>query len=671
MNGIREGPGKLLGTITFAGFFLLVAAYYIFHKPFTPAFLLAAVESIAAIAIAISITSIAGGIGYRILPLSDLNPLVRLSVQAGIGFGVIGIGGLIAGWLGAFTRLLAWLVLAAGIIVLRRQVAEWWRSWSALKLFTSDLDGTCKAIGLLIMMVLLLTAAIALAPPLKFDTLVYHLALPAQYINAGRLVYVADNIFWGMPQAGEMSFTWAMLLLNSRSAILVGWFWGLLTIIGLLGAIGDKFGKKAAYIGIAALMCGYSLSAGLSWGYVDWLAMLFGFCFLVSLAEYEQQSSKLWLITSAVFAGFALGTKYTSGILFFTGILFMLWHKAPGEKTHRRLAACLTWTITAVLIASPWLIKNYLATGNPAYPFFFPSGAMDSYRLEHYRGLPVESLWQTLALLPVRATLTGAEARPGYGASIGPLLLGFSMSVFLGWKKMSLIQRGAAKSALWLVLPGVAAWMIASRFSDFLLQSRLYFSVFPALTVLAGAGFHNLEDYSTDRIKLGWIAGVASVFVLGLTVLEVAQSTVKQGTWQVLLGVQSRDEYLRENLGWYHLAMQAVKGLPDGSKVLMLWEPRAYDCLPRCVPDEILDRWLQLRDTASTSSTDNNDEILIAWRKNGFTHLLVNSFGAEFVRREENEGYQPEDWIALENLVKGLALVQEFGSSYYLYSLSP
>lgn len=671
MNHFREHPSRYFGFLIFASLFLLVLAYFIYHKPVTGASLVTVLDSIWSIAIAVSVTSIAGGLGRKCIRMSGLNPLVRLSLQAGFGFGLIGIGGLVLGSLGGFTKLIAWLFIFIGLLVFHKQILEWWREWPGSMTFLRDLDGTCKAIGLLIAAIFCFTLFTTLAPPLKFDTLVYHLSLPQRYIESGRLVFLEDNIFWGMPQTGEILFTWAMLIHNDISAMLLGWIWGFLCIIGLLGYLREKFETRAAFIGLAALLSGYSISSGLSWGYVDWLAMLYGFCFLVAIGELSRHGNVFWLVTSAAFAGYALGTKYTSGILVISGFLItILWIQAD-EKISRRLSRSLAWIFTAVLFASPWMIKNFLATGNPMYPFFIPSGAMDAYRQGHYQGTPVESIWYALTMLPVRATILGAEAATGYGASIGPLLLGFSLGAGLGWRKLGEERRLTIRTALWVVLPGLAAWIIASQFSDFLLQSRLYFVIFPALTVLAAAGFYNLEREFSNGIKLGWVAGLVAVFVLGLNVIETGKITLQQGSIQTVLGLQSREEYLDSNLGWYNQAMVGVKNLPTGNNVVMLWEPRSYYCSPRCSPDEILDRWLHLRHSDEKNPDITGEKILESWREKGYTHVLFNKFGADFVRAEENEGYQPQDWTTLSRLVNALSVEQSFGSAYYLYSLSP
>ncbi len=183
MNHFREHHSRYFGYLLFASLSLLVLAYFIYHKPVTGASLVTILDSIWSITIAVSVTSIAGGLGRKCIKLSGLNPPVRLSLQAGFGFGIIGIGGIIIGSLGGFTKLSAWLFFFIGLLVFHKQILEWWREWPGSMAFLRDLDGTCKAIGLLIAAIFCFTLFTTLAPPLKFDTLVYHLSLPQRYIR--------------------------------------------------------------------------------------------------------------------------------------------------------------------------------------------------------------------------------------------------------------------------------------------------------------------------------------------------------------------------------------------------------------------------------------------------------------------------------------------------------
>jgi hypothetical protein len=97
----------------------------------------------------------------------------------------------------------------------------------------------------------------------------------------------------------------------------------------------------------------------------------------------------------------------------------------------------------------------------------------------------------------------------------------------------------------------------------------------------------------------------------------------------------------------------------------MLWEPRGLYCRPVCEPDEIIDRWMHDRQRYGTAQS-----ILQAWSEAGYTHVLFNRSGAEFVQGEDLR-YRPEDWQALEALLAQLALLEDFGGAYSLYRLPP
>ncbi len=130
------------------------------------------------------------------------------------------------------------------------------------------------------------TLVVSLAPAVKFDALVYHLALPHGYLAAGRVNYNPQNIFWGMPQVGEMLYLWALALAGDQAASCLGWGAGVLALLGILGYTRSLVGAPAAWVAVASLLAGFTLAAELSWGYVDYFSLLFGFAFLVALQRW-------------------------------------------------------------------------------------------------------------------------------------------------------------------------------------------------------------------------------------------------------------------------------------------------------------------------------------------------------------------------------------------------
>jgi len=131
-----------------------------------------------------------------------------------------------------------------------------------------------------------------------------------------------------------------------------------------------------------------------------------------------------------------------------------------------------------------------------------------------------------------------------------------------------------------------------------------------------------------------------------------------------LFSISSKEDYLLNNLGWYAWVVESIAELPDDSRVLMLWEPRSYYCAPKCVPDEILDRWVR-----EAHGQQDVGEILGEWRDEGFTHILYYRQGAEFITREDGR-YQDYHWQLLDALLGELSDPLEFGDVYALYPLT-
>lgn len=658
------------GVLAFLWLAAIVTLYYASHKPFSPALALGLVTAAWPALVAAALLSLAGGLGARLLADLPLRPLARLAVQAGLGLGLFSLAALLVGALGGFRPWVIGVSLLLAGLALRRSIVSWWLDWRDLLAAWQGGGRLGRLVGLVAGLILLATLFTALAPPLKFDALVYHLALPHAYLAAGRLAYVPEIMFWGMPQAGEMLYTLAIALGGDPAAGVLGWLVGLTALAGLLGYSGQRLGLRAGWVSVASLLAGFSLATALAWAYVDWLAILMGLGCLVALDLWQREVYRPAILLAGVFAGLAIGTKYSAGVLLVSGLVSITWHLLRQGAWRAVLRPAGRFGLAAVFFALPWGLKNLLATGNPLYPGLFPSGAMDRLRLDLYQGGPAWGNWQDVLLLPLRATYLGIEGAPGYSAAVGPLLLGLAVAAFVAWPGPPPRYRRTVRNAALVALPGLLVWMLAGRITGYLLQARLYFVLFPALAVLAGAGWAGLSRLVIASTRFNRLAGALIALVMLLAGFEVGMYTLRQGAPQVVLGLQTRQEYLANNLGWYAPAMQAVGELPPGARVLMLWEARSLYCASVCIPDEVLDRWAHDRQLLGGDGAEAGEQVLQAWRQAGYTHLLLHRAGMEFMRSEGGP-QRPEDWPLLDALLTSLPVVQDFGGAYQLYGLAP
>ena len=655
------------GLAIFAWLAITAGAFYIYHKPISAPIFYGLLTAAWRTLTAFLILAPAGGLGRVLLPGLPLRPAARAAVHAAAGLGLLGLAVLAIGTFLGLAPWLLWGFLLLLTLTLRRRIRSWLFDLGDVLRLARAGGGFVRVTALLCAAGLVLAWAAAAAPPVKFDALVYHLALPQTYISAGRLAYVPENVYWGMPQLAEMLYTWTLALSGApETAALLGWLAGVVTLVGVLGYTAQPFGVRSGWAAVGALLAGATLLEGLSWAYVDWFAMLFGLGVIVCLnlaLEIPGEVRPRLVLFAGMFAGLAFGTKYTAGVAALAGAAVLAASPLFAGRFPDRLKALAGFLGVALLFAGPWLLRNFAATGNPLYPFVIPSGEMTALRLDLYAGRPPWGGLAEVLLLPWGASITGLEGAPGFAATIGPVLLAFGALAGVGWRDRAKRGRLRLVQLAVFTLAGIGVWMAASRFSLYLVQSRLYFVFFPAAAILAGAGFQNLERFRWPGVRLGRIAGVLLGVVLGLNVFQLGTEVLQRGAFQVITRQKPAGDYLAESLGMYQFAMSATAELPDSFRVLLLFEPRGLPCLPGCDADEILDRWK----TDAEAARHVPEEILAGWQEAGYTHVLYHRAGAEFFR--DDPRYRLDDWLVLNAVIITLEPVIDLGGVYALFAL--
>jgi len=75
-----------------------------------------------------------------------------------------------------------------------------------------------------------------------------------------------------------------------------------------------------------------------------------------------------WLILSAVCMGLAAGSKYNDLIAWlFLNLMIVFYYSRDTKKKLPALRYGVVFFAIALLVVSPWFIKNYIQTGNPIY----------------------------------------------------------------------------------------------------------------------------------------------------------------------------------------------------------------------------------------------------------------------------------------------------------------
>jgi hypothetical protein len=321
---------------------------------------------------------------------------------------------------------------------------------------------------------------------------------------------------------------------------------------------------------------------------------------------------------------------------------------------------------------SPWLIKNFIQTGNPVYPLLFRSREMDDLLWQFYhQGQAYEYIpaFKDNLLLPIQITVFSIDHGilkdfPGYFADIGPLLVGLIPGLFIGWNTFNSKQRD---SLFRLIVIGLAAWFvwaIAGRFFNQANRTRHYFGIFPALSLLSAAGAKALSGKKILHIDLQQVITVCIVLVFALAGIREISHYADVDPFPAVFGLQSKNEYIKQELFEYADAMEAINRLPSQSKVTFLWEPRGFYCEIQCDPDEVFDKWWYWRRKFGNSSTISD-----TLQEQGFTHVLLYNYGPIWWQ-ENGPLFVSEDWIELDKFLKNeVELISEFGEIHTLFEL--
>ena len=209
-------------------FLAVLLGYAYTHKPFSPEEVFVLVRAFWQLFIGFSLVSLTGALGSKLFPVikQEFSPLVALTLQSALGMGVLGLFIFFVGVSFGFSTIFFVVLFVLLNIFLIKDLFAWWRAWRALAPIWQKSTKFEKTLGWGVLFILFVTLGKSLAPPLAFDSLVYHLTLPKIYLLEGRINYVPELIFWGMPQQQEMGQTFAMALGGTEAAIIFSWALG-------------------------------------------------------------------------------------------------------------------------------------------------------------------------------------------------------------------------------------------------------------------------------------------------------------------------------------------------------------------------------------------------------------------------------------------------------------
>ena len=550
-----------------------------------------------------------------------------------------------------------------------------------------------KLLALYLAAVFVLTFVLSLAPPVgnDYDSLMYHLAAPAQYLRHGKIVALPYDHHTFFPLATEMLFLLGLKLSGPVLAKLFHWLMLPLCCATIL-AVAERNGSRRAGMLGAALFASLPLvQVEAMTAYIDLALVAFTLLSVLCFLRWMEGDESRWLLACGVFCGACLGTKYFGVIpfawLFIAAFFVMLKRRASQDKespnastSNAALAGRIgrgksrssfqslgAFVVVALLFGGGWYARNAAWTGNPVFPFaygvFGGRGWTQPLAEEYTRSVSAFGFGKSpidLAWLPWRLSMTplnvgvDAQKQPA-GQPFWPLkpdaisstrntglfeVNGLLANSFLGPALLAfgaplLFARGKPRwirFAGWSVLFFALVWALSSQ------TIRYALPLFALICWPCGWG---IEMYARRSAFLKWTA--CGFFVVWLAWSPAVVAWQSRAAWPVVSGQQTPDDYLRRRAPGF-VAMQEINGkTPPHARIAVYGEPRCF----------YLERDYFWADAANNTLIDyaaihSARDWTNALQKLGATHVLVN------LAPGENAGYGAVPTYLQEAKTQGL-----------------
>jgi hypothetical protein len=575
----------------------------------------------------LAFSSLALGVGLRLLHLLALSPILslgeRLVFGLAIGYGALGVAMLGLGLLGV-------LYLPVGLVVLALLAVAGYRP--LVKEAKLALPATRRALTSLryppnafLAGVIVLAVGVALGkalvPVATQDDLMYHLALPRKYIEAHSIGFYPDSTYSLFPQLMEMLYTWGLLLGSDRLAVLFAFSVGLLGPVSAalfakryLGGDGSGVWRVmpllAAAIFLTTPLVGYILRAAntdLAQASFDLLAVYAFTLWISNKLTIQNPKSKIQnpsdprpLVLAGICCGLSFSVKYYGFAMAIAlgaalvGVLVYRYRRVRPQRplqeevrdtrplrTLGRLRLLqsappfllLYFALPILDLAVPWLLRNTVASGNPVWPLagnllggaYWSAEASPETLLGSAPAFSISNIWTGAEFVWSAYTRGPLDIdNQRHVVNLGTLLLPALLTLpFARWKP----------AIRWLAYAAGAYWVIWAFF--FSRTSIRYLSTFFLLAALLGAyGLVSMAvRYRQLRLAVTGVTAVA----LGFLAIQSALSVGPYLPTVFAVDRAAERQYLQAYMQDYPV-MQYIADKTPPNATIYVWDgqPRGY-----------------------------------------------------------------------------------------------
>lgn len=575
---------------------------------------------------------LAASLGYKFLhlfPGNDWTSFEVLSFSLSFGLGIFAYSIFGMGLAGLLQPIHFIFLLIIICLITRNEISFWVNQFiSSITngcIFLQESSFSRKFLFGIGSLIFFLTLLQTLTPPFNYDGLMYHLQGPRLFLETGRISPIFNNWLTFYPSTSEMINLFGIGFGSDIFARLIH-FSSLILILLSTYAIAQRILPKTGGGLAIAILTGIPVL--FLWGSQannDLMLVLYQFQAVFLFLLWKQKNKNGLLILSGVMQGLALGSKY----LAFSGLAILgltiwinCWDNLQKKFYFKKaFYSSSIFVVTALIIASPWYLKNLFWTGNSLYPFYLPNKYVDPIQLSlwtNYMGsYGANKGWVDYVLLPIRLFIQPGIFSTWFGVIDIPNPI-FVFSVFYPFAIRNFSQEKKKDIHLlaFITLLQFIVWAAGSQ------QTRFLFSIYPGLSILSCCFLLWMGEKLRFGHKIVYFLVACNLFV---SLVIISASSLVVNPYRFLSGGETKREFLGRMVSDYP-AMEFIQTkLPIASRVLMLWDGQSYYCDARCVPDLFQSQWTALFMKNPSVSTMKNELVSMS-----ISHLMVNQSDTGF-----------------------------------------
>jgi hypothetical protein len=579
---------------------------------------LLALDHVFDLSLTLALLALCAGVGRHVLKRCGVTfdqPIETLSLSMAFGAGVVATSILLCGLVSGLKAPVLGILLLCFAFLVREELGALpflcSQSWQALRI-----RGGVMGLSVLGVVGLFMVSQ-AMAPPTDWDSLMYHLRVPAQFLRAGRVFLPEDDLHVPFVGLVHMLYVPLMALGSTAGPALISAFIALMLGVAVSGFCLRFFDGHTANLSLSVLWGSPVLLLTAITPRLDvtlaWYLFLAQYALIMALAA---ASRRVYFYISAVLLGLAVGVKYLS-LAYLAAlsplILWVAWTRARSLGSSIR--ALFAFAILFMVGALPWLAKNWFLFGAPLYPLLaerrMASWLAVIYGSQSIPRMVDPRIFSMFSRMTAPFSVSGLLFTPGHltvegeGAfySFNWILLALPLWIlFAGNRILS-----------WLLIPSIGYCVVVM-----LSRPNLRYLI-PGLAPLTIIVAYIVVRLITRVCAVRLVPALLLLF----TTLTLASSGTIVYLWtfdgkivRYLVGASSREEYLSHSAAAYTVASFVNQHLATNSRILMIFEGRGYYFDRQVIEDNDATNWPLLAPKMARGDCSHPA---------GISHLLINS----------------------------------------------